>query len=101
MPAAHCLARCSTGNELWRAIINAEVDTSQWTLMHRFHKAADIINEVGRRGAQGTWGWAVKDSSPRSLHHTTSGASNSGASLTAPPACACAACMQRPPHASQ
>lgn len=40
-------APCSGGNELWRAIIDAEVNTSQWTLMHRFHKAADIINEVG------------------------------------------------------
>ncbi|KAI8477159.1 MAG: R1 protein [Monoraphidium minutum] len=33
-------------NDVWRVILNAEVNSFQWTLMHRFHKASDIINEV-------------------------------------------------------
>lgn len=37
----------SAANDLWRVILNAEVNSFHWTLMHRFHKAADIINEVG------------------------------------------------------
>ncbi|GIL92123.1 hypothetical protein Vretimale_14920 [Volvox reticuliferus] len=33
-------------DELSRTIIDAEVNSSQWTLMHRFNKAADLISEV-------------------------------------------------------
>lgn len=33
-------------NDLWRIVLNAEVNSFHWTLMHRFHKASDIINEV-------------------------------------------------------
>ncbi|GIL61955.1 hypothetical protein Vafri_16315 [Volvox africanus] len=35
-----------TKDELSRTIIDAEVNSSQWTLMHRFNKAADLIAEV-------------------------------------------------------
>lgn len=37
----------SAANDLWRIVLNAEVNSFHWTLMHRFHKASDIINEVG------------------------------------------------------
>ena len=46
----------TASNDLWRVILEAEVNSFHWTLMHRFHKASDIINEVcfpcarGRRG---------------------------------------------------
>jgi len=33
-------------NDLERTIADAEMNTYHWTLMHRYHKAADIINEV-------------------------------------------------------
>ncbi|GLC33353.1 hypothetical protein PLESTB_000342400 [Pleodorina starrii] len=33
-------------DELSRNIIEAEVNSTQWTLMHRFNKAADLISEV-------------------------------------------------------
>jgi len=33
-------------DDLSRAIVDAEVNTSQWTLMHRFNKATDLMNEV-------------------------------------------------------
>uniref|UniRef100_A0A383VC26 Uncharacterized protein n=1 Tax=Tetradesmus obliquus TaxID=3088 RepID=A0A383VC26_TETOB len=33
-------------NDLQRTIADNEVNTYHWTLMHRYHKAADIINEV-------------------------------------------------------
>ncbi|EFJ44707.1 hypothetical protein VOLCADRAFT_118653, partial [Volvox carteri f. nagariensis] len=33
-------------DELSRSIVEAEVNSSQWTLMHRFNKAADLIYEV-------------------------------------------------------
>jgi hypothetical protein len=38
---------CRFQNDVERSIADAETKTSQWTLMHRYHKAADIINEVG------------------------------------------------------
>lgn len=37
-------------NDLERSIADAEVNTNAWTLMHRYHKAADIINEVWAEG---------------------------------------------------
>ncbi|PNW80482.1 hypothetical protein CHLRE_07g319300v5 [Chlamydomonas reinhardtii] len=33
-------------DELSRTIIEAEVNSSMWTLMHRFNKAADLVSEV-------------------------------------------------------
>ncbi|KAJ9505372.1 hypothetical protein QJQ45_028079, partial [Haematococcus lacustris] len=33
-------------DDLSRAIVEAEVKSSAWTLMHRFNKAADLVNEV-------------------------------------------------------
>jgi hypothetical protein len=33
-------------NDLERTIVDNECNTYHWTLMHRYHKAADIINEV-------------------------------------------------------
>jgi hypothetical protein len=33
-------------NDLERTIADNECNTYHWTLMHRYHKAADIINEV-------------------------------------------------------
>ncbi|KAF8067212.1 R1 [Scenedesmus sp. PABB004] len=33
-------------NDLQRTIAEVEINTFHWTLMHRYHKAADIINEV-------------------------------------------------------
>jgi hypothetical protein len=35
--------------------MDSEVHTYQWTLMHRFHKAADIINEV-----RAVWGGGLE-----------------------------------------
>ncbi len=31
---------------LARAIVDAEVNSSMWTLMHRCNKASDLLNEV-------------------------------------------------------
>lgn len=36
----------SAANDMWRVVLNLEVNSFHWTLMHRFHKAADIINEA-------------------------------------------------------
>lgn len=36
-------------NDLERTIADAEMNTYHWTLMHRYHKTADIINEVCSR----------------------------------------------------
>jgi len=39
----------SAANDLWRVVLEAEIKSFHWTLMHRFHKASDIINEVRPR----------------------------------------------------
>lgn len=39
---------CRFSNDLERTIADVECNSYQWTLMHRYHKAADIINEVGQ-----------------------------------------------------
>lgn len=33
-------------NDLTRVILDCELNQYHWTLMHRYHKAADIINEL-------------------------------------------------------
>jgi hypothetical protein len=47
-----CRRHCSPANELWRIVMDAEVNSFHWTLMHRYHKASDIINEVRRARAR-------------------------------------------------
>jgi hypothetical protein len=42
-----CSALRSFKSDLERTIVDNECNTYHWTLMHRYHKAADIINEVG------------------------------------------------------
>jgi hypothetical protein len=42
----HVLSLHRFKNDLERTIADNECNTYHWTLMHRYHKAADIINEV-------------------------------------------------------
>lgn len=46
MPSTFLVLVCRFDNDLRRTIAESELNTNQWTLMHRYHKAADVINEV-------------------------------------------------------